>query len=85
MLRERYSMTPAEYLEHAGIVGPDVIVAHCVNIPDSDLEILRRTDTTVAELPDDLCAGRGLCTLRPICRCRYPGPWLAPMATTWTW
>ena len=57
LLRERYSMTPAEYLEHAGIVGPDVIVAHCVNIPDSDLEILRRTDTTVANCPMTFARG----------------------------
>ena len=57
LLRERYSMTPAEYLEHTGMLGPDVIVAHCINVPDEDLEILRRTDTTVANCPMTFARG----------------------------
>ena len=60
LLDKRYGKTPGQYLEHVGIVGPDVIVAHCVHVPDSDLDLLRRTDTTVVNCPMTFARG-GVC------------------------
>ena len=44
-------MRPAEYLEHCGLLGPNLIAAHCIYCSDEELEILRRTDTTVVSCP----------------------------------
>ena len=57
LLERRYGMTPAEYLEHAGLVGPDVIAAHCIHCADDDLKRLRASDTTVANCPMTFARG----------------------------
>ena len=46
-----HGMHPAEYLEHCGLLGPRLIAAHCLYCTDEELEILRRTDTTVVSCP----------------------------------
>ena len=46
-----HGMRPAEYLEHCGLLGPRLIAAHCIYCNDEELEILRRTDTTVVSCP----------------------------------
>ena len=46
-----HGMRPAEYLEHCGLLGPNLIAAHCIYCTDEELEILRRTDTTVVSCP----------------------------------
>ena len=46
-----HGMRPAEYLERCGLLGPDLIAAHCIYCTDEELEILRRTDTTVVSCP----------------------------------
>ena len=46
-----HGMRPAEYLEHCGLLGPQLIAAHCIYCSDEELEILRRTDTTVVSCP----------------------------------
>jgi 5-methylthioadenosine/S-adenosylhomocysteine deaminase len=40
--REKYGLTPVAYLERAGILGPDVLGAHCVWVDHADIEILVR-------------------------------------------
>ena len=46
-----HGMRPAEYLDHCGLLGPDLIAAHCLYCSDEELDLLRRTDTTVASCP----------------------------------
>ena len=46
-----HGMRPAEYLDHCGLLGPDLIAAHCLYCSDEELELLRRSDTTVASCP----------------------------------
>lgn len=50
-LIEKYGMSAPAYLEAAGLLGPDVIAAHCIDLPDEDLEILRRNRVNVAHTP----------------------------------
>ena len=57
LLERKYGMTPAEYLEHTGMVGPDVIAAHCIHCPDDDLKRLRASDTTVVNCPMTFARG----------------------------
>jgi len=48
LIRKRYGKRPVEYLRDEGVLGPDVIAAHCVHVTEGDLEILKQTDTGVA-------------------------------------
>jgi len=47
-LRERYGKGPVEYAQEGGILGDDVVVAHCVRATDAELAVLARTGTSVA-------------------------------------
>lgn len=47
-LRRRYDRGPVEYLQDAGLLGPDVALAHCVYATDEELRVLRETGTSVA-------------------------------------
>jgi 5-methylthioadenosine/S-adenosylhomocysteine deaminase len=39
------------YLNDLGLAGPGVVLAHCVHVNDTEIEILRRTRTHVAHCP----------------------------------
>ncbi|WP_371227960.1 amidohydrolase family protein [Roseovarius sp. 2305UL8-3] len=43
--------TPAEYLDWLGVLGPDLLAAHCVFCSDNDLALLRKRDVTVMSCP----------------------------------
>jgi 5-methylthioadenosine/S-adenosylhomocysteine deaminase len=50
-VRERHGRTPVTYLRDVGLVGPNVVAAHCVYAGTDDLDVLRETGTTVANCP----------------------------------
>ena len=50
-LERRHGQTPAEYLEAAGLLGPDLVAAHCVYSTDADLARMRRTGAAIANCP----------------------------------
>ncbi len=43
--------TPAEYLDWLGVLGPDLLAAHCVYCSDDDLALMRQRDVTVMSCP----------------------------------
>jgi 8-oxoguanine deaminase len=49
--REKFGMTPAEYAEDLGWVGPDVWHAHCVKLDPAGIALFARTGTGVAHCP----------------------------------
>src|ERR1700710_1865617 len=49
--REKFGMSPAEYAEDLGWVGPDVWHAHCVQLDRAGIELFARTGTGVAHCP----------------------------------
>ena len=49
--REKFNMTPAQYAEHCGWVGPDVWHAHCVQLDDDGIDLFGRTGTGIAHCP----------------------------------
>ena len=49
--REKFGMSPAEYAEDLGWVGPDVWHAHCVQLDRAGIELFGRTGTGVAHCP----------------------------------
>lgn len=50
-LVDKYGMSAPAYLEKAGLLGPDVIAAHCIDLDDEDMEILRRNGVNIAHTP----------------------------------
>ncbi|WP_416048169.1 8-oxoguanine deaminase [Cupriavidus basilensis] len=49
--REKFGLTPAQYAEELGWVGPDVWHAHCVKLDDDGIALFARTGTGVAHCP----------------------------------
>lgn len=50
-IREQFGMTPAEYMDSLGWLGPDVWFAHCVHLRDPDVKRLAETRTGTAHCP----------------------------------
>jgi cytosine/adenosine deaminase-related metal-dependent hydrolase len=58
VIAQRYGgRTPPEYLDWCGLLGPDVLVAHCIFATDHDLDLLKRTDTTIVSCPRSYARG----------------------------
>ncbi|GAA0414396.1 8-oxoguanine deaminase [Acrocarpospora corrugata] len=49
--REQFGMLPVEYLESLGWLGPDVWLAHCVHLTDTDIQRFAATGTGTAHCP----------------------------------
>lgn len=50
-LVEKFGKSAPAVLEECGVLGPDVIAAHCIDLTDEDMEILRRNEVNVAHTP----------------------------------
>lgn len=50
-IRARYDRTPAEYLDWLGVLGPDLLAAHCVDCTDDDLRLMAGREATVLNCP----------------------------------
>jgi 8-oxoguanine deaminase len=69
--REKFGMTPAEYAQDLGWVGPDVWHAHCVQLDDAGIALFARTGTGVAHCP---CSNMRLASgIAPVKRMRAAG------------
>jgi cytosine/adenosine deaminase-related metal-dependent hydrolase len=51
LIERRHGTSPEEYLARAGLLGPDLVVAHCIQSSDAGLDLLKRTDTTIVSCP----------------------------------
>ncbi|MCL4458840.1 MAG: amidohydrolase [Chloroflexi bacterium] len=47
-----FGKTPVRYLYDIGLLGPDVVGAHCIWLSDDDIRILKETGTAVAHNPE---------------------------------
>lgn len=69
--REKFDMSPAEYVEDLGWVGHDVWHAHCVQLDQHGIDLFARTGTGVAHCP---CSNMRLASgIAPIRRMRDAG------------
>ena len=48
---EKHGMSAPQILEETGVLGPDVVAAHCIDLTDEDVEILARNAVNVAHTP----------------------------------
>ena len=79
--RKLYGRTPTELLEQAGLLGPDVLLAHCLFSSDGDLDIARRHDATVINCPRTFARGGATAAFGPLPWAWACARWSAPMAT----
>jgi 5-methylthioadenosine/S-adenosylhomocysteine deaminase len=47
-IKERYNRTPVEHLAELGILAPNLLACHCVELTDNDIALLQRFDVKVA-------------------------------------
>ena len=50
-LVEKYGKSAPMLLEEAGLLGPDMVAAHCIDLDDEDMKILARNKVNVAHTP----------------------------------
>lgn len=50
-LVEKYGVSAPQVLEETGVLGPDVVAAHCIDLTDEDVVILARNGVNVAHTP----------------------------------
>ena len=48
---EKHGMSAPQILEETGVLGPDVVAAHCIDLTDEDVAILVRNGVHVAHTP----------------------------------
>ena len=51
-IQERYQKTPVEHLANLGVLGPNVLACHCVELTEKDISILAQNDVKVAHNPE---------------------------------
>jgi cytosine/adenosine deaminase-related metal-dependent hydrolase len=57
----RHGHSPTAYLESIGVVGPNVLLAHCLGLDEAEVDVVARTGTAVAMCPVTAAkGGRGV-------------------------
>ena len=51
-IQKLYGKTPTGHLHNLGLLGPDVLGAHCIWLSDEDIELFAKTGTKVAHNPE---------------------------------
>lgn len=49
--RERYGLSPVQHLEQLGVLGPNLIAAHCVMLDEEEIRLLAQRGVKVAHCP----------------------------------
>ena len=70
---EKFGLTPGDYAESVGWVGPDVWHAHCVHLSDDSIAKFGRTGTGVAHCPcSNMRLASGIAPIRKMLRAGVP-------------
>lgn len=57
----RYGYSPTAYLESIGVLGPNVLLAHCLGLDEAEIDAVARTGTAIAMCPVTAAkGGRGV-------------------------
>jgi cytosine/adenosine deaminase-related metal-dependent hydrolase len=48
---EKHGMSAPQILEETGVLGPDVLAAHCIDLTDEDVAILARNKVNISHTP----------------------------------
>lgn len=68
-VQKRYGKRPVELLESLGLLGPDVLLAHAVDLTEAEIAAIARTGTSVAHCPvSNLKLGCGIAPVPALLR-----------------
>ena len=56
-VRARHGRSPVEQLDHVGLLGPDLLAAHCVYASDDDLALIARAGAAAVNCPASFARG----------------------------
>ncbi len=51
-IKERYDLTPVQFLANLGVLGPNLIACHSVHLTEEDMELYRSFDVKVVHCPE---------------------------------
>jgi 5-methylthioadenosine/S-adenosylhomocysteine deaminase len=51
MYQDKYGKRPVQYLDDLGVLGPNVLLAHVVDLDDREIDAIARTDTKTVMCP----------------------------------
>ena len=51
-IHQLFGVSPTRHLHNLGLLGPDVLGAHCIWLSDEDIELFQKTGTKVAHNPE---------------------------------
>jgi 5-methylthioadenosine/S-adenosylhomocysteine deaminase len=63
-LREHHDKTPVEYFADCGLLGPDLIAAHCCQFDEQEVKLFAKTGASIAHCPT--CNSRSITGYLPI-------------------
>lgn len=67
MIRDRYGLTPVEFIARTGLFDNHCVAAHCVRLTDEDMDILKEKKVSVATNPvSNMKLGNGFARLPEI-------------------
>ncbi len=51
LVQKEHGMTPVQYLDSLGVLGPEMVAAHCVHLTEKDIDLLADSGVGVAHNP----------------------------------
>ncbi len=71
--REKYDMTPVEFLDSLGVLAPRVIAGHCISMSEHDLELMKEKGASVAHcIGSNTKAAKGVAPVREMLQAGIP-------------
>lgn len=63
--REKYNMTPVEYLDSIGVLSDRLVAAHCIHVNEQDMKLMAARGTSVAHcVGSNMKAGKGIAPVK---------------------
>lgn len=63
--REKYDMTPIEYLDSIGVLSDRLVAAHCIHVNEQDIKLMSEKGTAVAHcIGSNMKAGKGIAPVK---------------------
>ncbi len=71
--RDTYDMTPVEWLDSIHCLNEHILAAHCIQVNDNDLSLMKRRNVSVAHCPvSNMKAAKGIAPVRDMERYGIP-------------
>ena len=64
MIKDQYGKTPVRFLADVGLLGPDLLAAHVIYVDETEMSLLKQTDTKVNHNPT--CNMKGASGTSPV-------------------